>query len=102
MIFKSNTMQRFSSHVNGENEVYRFIDDVYLVCERNYDCGGDTVVECFDSDDILEEFDSLDDVKEYCRDKIEQALNCRLGSDDDPELLAYQRFNEANWEVQDE
>lgn len=99
MIFKSNTMKRFSSDTNGESEVYRFIDDVYLVCERNYDCGGDTVVECFDSDDILEEFDSLDDVKEYCRAKIEQALNCRLGSDDDPELLAYKRFNEANWEV---
>jgi len=70
------------------------VDNIYAACEANYDAGGDTIVECFSPSDVLESFDSVEDAKEYCGIKLEQALNCRWGSDEDDELQAMKRFEE--------
>lgn len=71
-----------------------FVDAVYAMCEQHYGGGGDTVVECYSPNEILDEFTSLDDVKEYCGLKVEQALNYRWGEDNDPELKRHERFKE--------
>jgi hypothetical protein len=71
-----------------------FVDAVYAMCEEHYDAGGDTIVECFAPDEIIEEFTSLNDVKQYCGLQIEQALNTRWGEDDDPEVKRSERFKE--------
>ena len=72
-----------------------FVDAVYEMCERNYEAGGDVIVECFGPEDILNEFIALGDVKEYCGLRVEQSLNCRYGDDDDPELITYENYK--NW-----
>lgn len=73
-----------------------FVDQVFHLCEQNYDRGGDIVVETLSPDDVLEMFSDLSQVKEHCGIVLEEALNCRLGSDDDPQLLAYRRYE--GWE----
>ena len=42
------------------------VDAVYLECERNYESGGDVVVECYEPTRILECFKSVEDAKRYC------------------------------------
>jgi hypothetical protein len=75
-----------------------FVDEVYAMCEEHYDAGGDTIVECYGPDDILAEFKTPADVRRFCGLHVEQALNARLGSDDDPELTTAQKFDEWNAE----
>lgn len=75
-------------------EAIEFVDSVYEFCEKHYEAGGDTICECLDPSDIMEEFKTLDDVKEYMGIKVEQALDCRWGEDDDPELYRYEKFKE--------
>lgn len=74
-----------------------FVDAVYAMCEEHYDAGGDTIIECFSPAEILDEFNTLDDAKEYCGLKVEQALNARWGEDNDPEVKRHEQFEE--WDV---
>jgi len=71
-----------------------FVDAVYAMCEEHYEAGGDTIVECYSPREICEEFTTLDEAKEYCGLKVEQALNCRWGEDNDPEVGRQERFKE--------
>ena len=90
---KSRTISIYGDWADDKTpEQVAFIDSVYAVCEANYDAGGDTVVECFDPDEILDQFKTLDEVRKYCGIKLEQALNTRWGDDEDEELKAYERF----------
>lgn len=100
MTFRSSTIRLYADKIASltEDQV-KFVDEVYAICERNYSAGGDRVVECFEPADVLADFKSLDDVKEYAGAKVEQALNCREGNDDDSELMTYDRFINANWEA---
>jgi hypothetical protein len=77
-------------------EAIQFVDQVYALCEKNYDKGGDNIVECYTPVDVTQEFTSLDEVKTLCGIKIEQALNTRWGEDSDPEVERAERHK--NWE----
>lgn len=74
----------------------QFVREVKALCLKNYENGGDTIIECFEDCEIVAEFKTLADVKEYCGLKVEQELNCRWGNDDDPEVRRAAKF--ANWE----
>jgi hypothetical protein len=63
-----------------------FVDEVFALCERNYECGGDVVVECHGPEDVLAQFETLDAVREYVGLHNEQAANARWGEDTDPEV----------------
>lgn len=105
MQLKSKTIRLFKEGKHFQQlkpDEVKFVDDVYGICERNYDAGGDVVVECFDPARIVEEFNTLADVKRYIEVRLSRALDCRLGNDDDPEMLTWARFENANWEVRDE
>lgn len=92
---KSTTLKAYDQWLDSADpEDAALVDAVYYACEQHYDAGGDTVVECFDPDDILAEFETVDDAREYCGIKVEQALNSRWGSDDDPELDTHRKFKE--------
>lgn len=65
-------------------EQIEFVDSVYEICERNYEAGGDMVVECVSPEEVLKEFTSLDEVKETCLLHVEQEQNARWGEDSDP------------------
>ena len=67
-------------------EQIELVDSIYELCERNYDRGGDVIVECWSAGEIVEEFGSVEDVKRFCGLKVEQELNARWGGDDDPQL----------------
>lgn len=71
---------------SATEEQIRLVDEIFKLCEDHYDNGGDTVVECYSPENILQQFESIDDVKIFCNLKIEQATNARWGEDDDPEL----------------
>lgn len=77
----------------------KFVDSVFLVCERNYERGGDNITECFTPQEILEEFTTLKEVKEYCGDMVEKALNAREGTDSDPQLLVYEMHQGWKWRL---
>jgi hypothetical protein len=79
----------------GTYDQIKFVDDVYALCEANYDMGGDTICECYTPEEILEEFPTIDEVKKLVKAKLEQATNTRLGSDDDVELTRYNDAQDA-------
>lgn len=72
------------------------VDAVYVLCERNYENGGDVVVEAMGPEEILEDIKTLDDAKVLCGLVVEQALNARWGADDDSELNLADRY--GKWE----
>lgn len=78
-------------------EEVAFVDAVFALGEANYDNGGDTLVECFDPDEILAEFKDLNEAKEFCGIRCEQALNARWGEENDPQVKTMQRY-EKNWQ----
>jgi hypothetical protein len=41
------------------------VDAVYLLCEQNYESGGDVIVECYEPDCILSEFKTVEEAKKY-------------------------------------
>ena len=95
MAISSNTLKQYKDFLATESkEKIEFVDQVYSLCEKNYENGGDTVVETFTPPEILDEFKTLEDVHEYCGLQIEKDLNRRLGEDDDPQLKAYDNFKE--------
>lgn len=59
---------------------------------KNYDAGGDRLYECMTEDELREEFETKDDMKEQIGRMIERECECRWGEDTDPELLALKRF----------
>lgn len=77
-------------------EQLAFVDSVFFLCEENYSRGGDTVCECFIPSEILDEFETLEDVKSYIGLKLDQEANARWGDDDDPQAKRVQDF-EKNW-----
>lgn len=60
-----------------------FCDQVYAICEENYENGGDRVVECWDPPSILDFFKDRDieQVRAYCGLVVEQRDNARWGED---------------------
>ncbi len=74
-----------------------FIREVKELCERNYSAGGDTIIECFEDFEIVDQFQTLDDVREYCGLHVERELNSRWGEDSDPELKRSRAFLDADW-----
>jgi len=93
---KSNTLNTMYKTWQADAAVPQiaFVDAVYAMCEEHYAAGGDTIVECYAPDEIVEEFNTLDEVKQFCGLQVEQALNTRWGSDDDPEVARHERFKE--------
>ena len=69
-----------------------FVDRAFAVAEKNYTNGGDVIVECFGYVELEKSFETIADVQEFCGLKLEQALNARWGSDDDPQLADMRRF----------
>ena len=63
---------------------------------KNYDAGGHWLYETRTDLELKLEFKSKKEMKDYCGTQVEQALNCRWGDDDDPQLKAYDDF-QKNW-----
>jgi hypothetical protein len=49
-----------------------FVAEVQAIANHNYEVGGDCIVECMNEDDILERFDTIEDVKQFMEVKAEQ------------------------------
>ena len=95
MAISSNTLKLYKDFLATESkEKIEFVDQVYSLCEKNYENGGWNIVECFTPLEILDKFKTLKDVKNYCGLKIEQSLNSREGYDFDPQLKIYHKFKE--------
>lgn len=73
-----------------------FVDQVFEIAERNYERGGDTIVECYSVEEAFREFKTLDQVREMCGLQVEAELNAREGTDEDAELKRFAAFQE--WE----
>lgn len=94
---KSKTIQIYKKWLEqADPKVIEFVDSVYHECEQNYEAGGDTIVECFEPNEIVEEFKTLNEMRKYCGLKVEQALNSRWGEDSDPEVARYKKFKKWN------
>lgn len=52
-------------HDHGD-KVIEFLDKVFAWAEKNYARGGDVIVECYSTDEVLREFRTLGDVQEFC------------------------------------
>lgn len=78
------------------NEQKEFVVQVRKMCQENYAAGGDTIVECYSDDDIVAQFKTLDEVRDFCGLKVEQELNTRWGEDSDPQLKRMKAFDEWN------
>ncbi len=92
---QSSTLRVYDKWVKTATEKQlEFVNSVFLFCEEHYSAGGDTVVECFSPKEILAEFSSIDDVREYIGLRIEQELNARWGEDDDPQLARAKEYND--------
>jgi hypothetical protein len=74
-----------------------FIDQVYALAEKNYENGADVVIETMSPRDVVKEFKTLDDMKDFCGLWCEQNLNARCGNDDDPQLEMMRR-HEEEWD----
>jgi hypothetical protein len=72
-----------------------FVDQVYALCEEHYEHGGDRVVECWEPENVLEYFEDIKEVQEFCGMALEQELNCRWGEDNDPEVERMDSFNNS-------
>ena len=95
MKFKNEMIQRnFEKHGDKFTiQQYEMADEILSFAIRNYANGGDVIVECYEFEEIIEEFESLDDAKECLRIRLSKEKDCRLGEDNDPELLR----SEDNW-----
>lgn len=99
---KSHTITIYHKFIEQcELEELAFVDAVYDLCEKKYDCGGDVVIECYEPREVLEHFKTLEDVRRHCGLVAEQACNCRWGEDSDPELGVLDRFD-AGWRSEGE
>lgn len=71
-----------------------FVDQVFAMCEENYERGGDTIVECLTPSEILAEFTTLTEAKRYCGMHLEQGLEARWGEESDPQLARWNAHKE--------
>jgi hypothetical protein len=96
---KSNTLTRCYGRwqAGATAQQIAFVDSVFELAERNYDAGGDTIVECWEPDEILDRFRNLDDVRTFCGMNIDRELDARWGEDSDPEIGRAERFK--SWEM---
>lgn len=44
-----------------------FVDNIYAWAEKNYQKGGDTIVECMDPNEVLSEFKTLGEAIRMCK-----------------------------------
>ena len=94
---KSSTLSIYERWLEtATTEQIEFVDAAYKVCEDNYENGGDTICECYTPSEVIEDFSSLNEVKDFCGLKVEQSLNSRWGGDSDSELERYTNFK--RWE----
>lgn len=63
-------------------------------CEKNYSAGGHYIVETTSVEDLEKEFDNKEQAIGYIGAMVSQALECREGSDNDPELKEYELYKE--------
>lgn len=75
-------------------EQIELVDAIYLVCEQNYEAGGDVIVECRTPEELLDDDDWFVSVEMW----VEQHLNTRPGEDSDWQLGMYDRMTE--WKKQ--
>jgi len=95
MQFKSNTAKLYAKQMAQLlPEQAAFVDEVYRECEEFYACGGDAIVECYSPIEIVDEFDNMTQVHDYCRLVREKATDQRWGIDDDPQLDALDRCDD--------
>ena len=77
-----------------------FVDKVYLLAQKHYTAGGDIIIETFTPREVEASFKTIADMQEYCDLKAQQALNARLGCDDDPQLKTMREFEASgDWSV---
>ena len=85
--FKSGTLRLYSKCPSPELKAWfanstavklAFVDEAYLVCEQNYESGGDRVAECYYPADVEARFKTIQDVQDFCGLVVDQAANCRL------------------------
>lgn len=96
---KSNALKHFYKDwlKTAEQAEIELADNIYHICEQNYSAGGDTIVECYTPEEIIEQFKTVDQVKSLIGLKIEQELNARLGEDTDPQLERQRNYENATW-----
>ena len=93
---KSNSIKVFKEFLaSATPQQIEFVDQVYAICEENYEAGGDRVVECWEPENVLEYFKDLEEVKEFCGLVVDQESNARWGEDSDPEVQRSENFE--NW-----
>lgn len=93
----SQTLKIFSKWLDDALEhQMKFVDEVYLLCEHNYDKGGDIIVECYYPEDVLESFNDLQDVVNACKRLVAKELDARWGEDSDQEIARYER-SKSKW-----
>lgn len=66
---------------SATQEQIDFADQVYSLCEEQYESGGDRIVECWEPSNVVEFFKSIQQVQEFCGLVVEQRLNSRWGED---------------------
>lgn len=49
-----------------------FVAEVQILADHGYEDGGDYIIECMDENDILERFDTTEDVVQFLQVKAEQ------------------------------
>jgi len=75
--------QKWVAERPGPDKDVAFVDDVYHMCETFYGEGGSVIVEAFTPDEIVEQFESTEDVHAYCGLHVEFSNNARCGDSDD-------------------
>lgn len=79
-------------------EQIKLVDAVYAIASLHYSGGGDVIVETMEPADVLREFGDAPDldaaVKAYAGVWVEQNLNAREGTDDDPQLRMAREHDE--------
>jgi hypothetical protein len=71
-----------------------FVKEVFDLCDKYYEFGGDIIVECWTEEQVRSEFKNIQEVKDYIALRLEQKLNCRWGEDNDPQLEEYRKAME--------
>ena len=95
-MYKNELVQRkFHQHGNAFTaEQYNLVDEIITFCLKNYDNGGDIIIECWEFEEILQNFNTLEDAKTFIGIQLDREKDCRWGEDNDPELLR----SADNWE----
>jgi hypothetical protein len=84
---KSNTLSIYKTWLaTATPKQIAFVDEVFALCERNYEAGGDRIVECYSPADIVKEFKTLRAVRARVGLHNSQAADARWGDDTDPEV----------------